>query len=145
MNIEVNEKSRLTFYDVILIWVGIVSTLIIITLCLGRFSPFFVLVGGVILTIIILVFGKIYPVKEVRLNLVVLLLLFLALLFRYSTATHYMGSQDQGLYVNMSASMTKSGKVDFTDRLKASLPDDLQAKTASFKLIKRLNQPVDMA
>ena len=128
MNNIIIEKSKITFYDVILIWIGIVSALIIITLCIGKFSAPVILIGGVITTIMVLIFGKIHPINEIRFNLVFLLLLFLALLFRYSNATHYMGGQDQGLYVNMSATLAKSGKIDFIDRLRESLPEDLKAE-----------------
>ena len=126
MNVTTNKKSELTFYDVLLIWIGIVSALIMITLAIGKFSPPVILIGSCILTIMILILVRIQLIHEMRFTQVFFLLLFLALLFRYSNATHYMGGQDQGLYVNMSATMTRSGKIDFVDRLRESLPKDLQ-------------------
>jgi hypothetical protein len=123
-----NQESQFTFYDIVLIWIGIVSALIIITLCMGKFSPPTILIGSVIITIMLLLSGKIRPIWEVRFTLGFLLLLFIALLFRYSNATYYMGGQDEGLYVNMSATLTNTGKIEFFDRLRASLPDDLKAE-----------------
>lgn len=130
MNIDtnMNAKSNLTFYDLLLLWIGVVSALVVITLSLGRFSPPVILIGSVVVILATLAWIKVDPIKEIRFDLVFWALLFLALLFRYSNATHYVGGQDQGVYVNMADDLAESGKIQFVDKLRESLPEDLQAQ-----------------
>ena len=122
------EKLKITYYEIVLLWVGIVSALIVLMLCIGKFSPSIVLIGGIAIVVAILGGIKIYPQKDSKLNVLVLLMLLIALLLRSGIITHYMGGQDQGLYVNMSATMTRSGSVVFTDRLRESLSDVMKEK-----------------
>lgn len=119
------EKLEITYYELILFWVAIVSALIVLMLSLSKFSPSVVLIGGIVILLLVVRFMNISPKVDKRLNIAVLIIMIIALLLRSGIITHYMGGQDQGLYVNMAATMIKSGSIDFSDRLRESLPEKM--------------------
>lgn len=58
----------------------------------------------------------------------------LAIVMRVGIYPHYMGGQDQGLYVLMSKTIDRSGAIDFEDRLRKSLTEDQKELYDRYKL-----------
>lgn len=132
MEINETEKVSLTFFDILLIWVGISSLIIIISLSMDMFSPPAILTVSLILLSLLLITSRLKLIREIRFNRIFFFLLLIAFLLRFSHSTYYMGHQDQGSYVNMSATMSRTGGVAFIDRLRESLPDYLKEKYDSY-------------
>ena len=125
------KNASLHLLDVVVIWLLSASIIALATLGLGHFSPLGALLSSVLvttLTIIFLVKGSPGGNRLTSTGHVVplLLLLFIASIFRYEPFAWIAGGQDQGVYTNMSKHFQDQGKIFVTDELRESLPDEFR-------------------
>jgi len=119
-----DDKSiNISFLELLLWFVGITSVISVTTLILGVFKPKLVLVGT---AVILSVF---YYFKNIKLDFHInkkclaslLVLIFVALLFRIDFEQYIMGGQDEGVYVNMSKYFETHGQIFPVDEFRESL------------------------
>lgn len=123
-----DDKSiYISFLEFLLWFVGITSVISVATLILGVFKPKLILVGTAV------ILSAFYYFKDIKLDFHInkkslaslLVLIFIALLFRIDFEQYIMGGQDEGVYVNMSKYFEKHGQVFPVDEFRKSLDGKL--------------------
>lgn len=117
-----------SLFEVFALFVGVLGSISAAAISLNSFFPAWVLGISSALTLVVLFlfaeYGGQFPKNEAlkfKNLLVVAGISLLSVLFRLGTYTNLQGGQDQGLYVNMSATLTKWGSVRFPDTFRSTL------------------------
>lgn len=93
-------------------------------LTLNKFDSLYTLIIGAFLTLLVFkTFKCQLQLKDQRFDLYLLGILLIALFFTAKPYLHVMGGQDQGLYINMSATYERTGSTFIKDNLRASLAE----------------------
>jgi len=119
------DSDSISTYDILLFFIGIASLIGMILLSLNYFDiPLMIIFSAGITIVIIFLLKKINLIEKRSSSYLFIFILLITLVFRYGSFTHYLGGQDQGLYVNMSETILRDKSINFYDSFGASLPDD---------------------
>ncbi|MEI6462960.1 MAG: hypothetical protein WCO33_04840 [bacterium] len=124
-SIKINKKS-FDYIDLFTVFLLTASAISMIALRFSRFSPSYVLIISLALTIIIAtLFSKeILIPKFNKKSALLLIILLMALFFRLNPPIYLSGGQDEGLYINMSKSFELEGDWHPTDEFRQSLDSE---------------------
>lgn len=118
------DNPRLHIFESALLFVVLVSISSLFLLVLNRFSSInAVLLGSIIFVFFSAVFKFKFALSDKRFDGVLLLILLVALFFRSQPYLWVMGGQDQGIYVNMSATYEEVGSTFITDQVREGIKD----------------------
>jgi hypothetical protein len=106
----------------IILLINIVSLTGISLLAISKFSSTLCLLTSLIIWLISCFLIRRFlninkPVKKVKFNYYLLIILFIGFLFRLNPSIYLSGAQDQGLYISMSHQFEKNGSLDIPDTL----------------------------
>jgi hypothetical protein len=123
-----DEKTAISIYDLVLLGTGIISAISMITIILRIFSPLLVITASFIIIAALLYGFKLIPTKPARnVTAAFIIILVLGILLRMDIYPHYIGGQDQGLYVNYAQTMLRTGSLNFTDDFRENMPENIQS------------------
>ena len=130
-----------TWHEVATLFLGSVSLVGVASLALNAFVPAAVLIGGTLVTVVVLwCSGERRLPRLPGLKGWEALVAAAAVLLRIEQWPNLTGGQDPGMYTNMAATMLRTGSVGFVDRFRQELPTGLhqaydQAEVFSLKLV----------
>lgn len=117
-------EKKINLFEIICIWICMCSGLGLLLLALQRFDSGWTIIGGSLTTVVLLVVCRLRMSIDFKLaDPLLLLILVLALFFRFGPYMWVMGGQDQGLYFNMSAYFEKHGTSFVKDTVRQSLSE----------------------
>jgi hypothetical protein len=119
-----NDKCKLSLFELLSLYIVVLSLVAVSLLVAGQFNSLKTIVLGTIVTIAFIILSK----SSIQINtsfnhkdLLVLLILLVAFFFRAEPYLWISGGQDPGIYVNMSASYERTGKIFIKDTLRENL------------------------
>ncbi len=119
------EQLPISLIDIVLLFVVSVTFSSIILLISNRFNSLHALLIGIVLTILFLKFFNIkFVLRDNRFSIFFLFIILISLLFRSEPYLYIMGGQDEGIYVNMSATYERTGSTFIVDHLRDGLDDE---------------------
>jgi len=113
---SVDKRLEINLFDSVLFFVGVISICSILFLSLGIFNPLFALIGGLFLGVLMFLF-KIKGVLNFRFDFKLFVILVIALILRFPVYNYIIGGQDQGVYLNMSKQLEKTGSFFLKDNM----------------------------
>lgn len=129
-NIHANDSSHGTIsrpihlFELLTLFVFLTGLAGVGLLTLNKFDSLYTLIIGAFLTLLAFkTFKCQLQFKDQRFDLYLLGILLIALFFTAKPYLYVMGGQDQGLYVNMSATYERTGSTFIQDSLRASLAE----------------------
>lgn len=114
---------EISFIDIIVVYISIVSVINIILLSYEVFYPVWSLVLGVIICGVLLL---LFNVRVQGLSLLLLPIILIAIFLRISPNLYLTGGQDQGTYVSLSKQYQENRSLYITDELRESLSEEGQ-------------------
>ncbi len=111
-----NHNRSVNLFDVFILLVVSISFASIFFLVLSKFEPFWAVVTGIALTVIIAMILRLRIEPSIRsFPFSLLLILLIGLIFRAQPYLYLPGGQDQGVYVNMSVAYEQNGSTFVID------------------------------
>lgn len=119
------KEKQLYLFDIIILFIGVVSIVSMILLWLSFFSSIISLILGAIFTIFFITLFKIKILfTDKRFGIGIAVVLLIALLFRIEPSLYLAGGQDEGLYISMSHLYEKYGEITFPNETKLQLSQE---------------------
>jgi hypothetical protein len=123
-----NSLRCLTWHELSVLIIGAISTTSMILMIDASFTPYLAIFLAVpLLSITFQLFHLGFPNKRPTISFPLSAIVGVGLILRLEQWPNLAGGQDQGLYTNMSAALSRSGSINFIDPFRAKLPDDLQS------------------
>lgn len=118
-----NRPKRFLFiFDIIILFITITSIVFIVILAIGMFKTFYaILISLILIIIIIFIFNIRIKLSDSRFDLGILVILLIAVIFRFQPYLFLAGGQDQGWYICMSKNFEENGTYDFRDQFRDEL------------------------
>ena len=118
------EKNGISLFEATALSTFVLSATSLFLLVMQRFSALnALLLGAIVFTAVLLIANLSIKIKSTNFDLPLFLILLIALLFRAQPYLWVSGGQDQGLYVNMSATFERTGRIFIKDNVRAELDD----------------------
>lgn len=115
-------NPRLHIFESVLLFVVLVSISSLFLLVLNRFSSInAVLLGSIVFVFFSVVFKFKFALSDESFGRGIFIILIVALFFRAEPYLWVMGGQDQGIYVNMSATYERTGSTFITDEVRENI------------------------
>ncbi len=123
MNTAIRYFERYFYYEIICLYIILVSAIGIISLSIECFNVLIIAIISIALTALIYFSlpRNSNSIAKTRFNLSLLIVLAIAFILRLGPYPHHVGGQDQGLYVNMSRCIDRYGSLTITDHFRESL------------------------
>jgi len=116
------DNPRLHIFESVFLFVVLVSISSLFLLVLNRFSSInAVLLGSIVFVFFSAVFKFKFALSDERFGRGIFIILIVALFFRAEPYLWVMGGQDQGIYVNMSATYERTGSTFITDEVRENI------------------------
>lgn len=131
-NMNYNSRENLNYnplylFDLVALFTVLTGLAGLFLLSINSFDSLYTLIIGTILTAIFFkAFRCQLKIKDQRLDFYLLIITLICLFFIAKPFLYIMGGQDQGLYVNMSATYEETGSTFIKDHLRKSLPDEIK-------------------
>ena len=118
----------LTWHELSVLAIGTISMISMVIMIDASFTPYLAIFLTVpLLSFTFQLFRLGFPNKRPTISSRLSAIVGLGLILRLEQWPNLAGGQDQGLYTNMSAALSRSGSINFVDPFRAKLPADLQS------------------